>query len=211
VIIKPVKKKEAAAKEVAAPAKKKAVAAAEEQDLGAEPVVLVPPAQPIAPPSQTETDIASNVPISQQGGTEAAPAKKKKTIFDLFRGSDEATAPAEETQVAAVQPKTTTAAKPAPAPQEAPSPQQASTGGSGFVVQLASFRSQAEAQSEYGRLSSLYPTVVGGLPQRVAQSKVGGSTRYQLGLGPIKSRSEATRVCSALFQAGERDCIVRSQ
>jgi hypothetical protein len=219
VVIKPVKKKEAT-KQVAAAAKKKAAAAPEEQDLGAEPVVLVPPAEPIAPPSQSADQIASSEPISQQGGAAPAPAKKKKTILDLFRGSDEASAGApaqaapstDETQVASLPaPKKTTAAKPAPAPEPEATPQQASTGGSGYVVQLASFRSQAEAQSEYGRLSSLYPTVVGGLPQRVAQSKVGGSTRYQLGLGPLKSRSEATRVCSALFQAGERDCIVRSQ
>ena len=79
------------------------------------------------------------------------------------------------------------------------------------MVQLSSFSSQSEAQTEYGRLSSLYPTVVGGLPQRVAEAKAGGSTRYQLGLGPVKTRADATRVCSALFQAGERDCIVRSQ
>ena len=65
--------------------------------------------------------------------------------------------------------------------------------GSGFVVQLASFRSDAEARKEYGRLSSLYPSVVGGLQQQIRQTSVGGSTRYQLGLGPLPSRSDATR------------------
>jgi hypothetical protein len=205
---KPAKKK-AAAKP---PQKKKAPEPEEVATGTAEPVVLVPPAQTGSPTQGGE--LASGEPISQQGAVAEAP-KKKKTLFDLFNGgsnsgAETAEAPAaapDTTQVAAAQPKAET-----PSPQEdAAAPAAASSGGSGYVVQLSSFRSQAEAQSEYGRLSSLYPTVVGNVPQRIAQSKIGGSTRYQLGLGPLKTRADATRICGALFQAGERDCIVRGQ
>jgi cell division septation protein DedD len=153
---------------------------------------------------------------------EAAPPaeKKPRSIMDLFRnatGNDEEAAPA-ETQLAAVEQE-----KPArPArrqqqqqqQQEQPQPEtqaQQPVTGSGFVVQLASFRSESEARKEYGRLSNLYPDVVGGLQQQIRQTSVGGSTRYQLGLGPLPSRSDATRVCSALITAGESDCIVRGR
>ena len=204
---KPVKKKE-----TAKAAKKKTVAEPKAEDLGTEPVVLVPPSQPV-PPSQG-SEVAAGEPVSQQGAA-PEPVKKKKTLLDLFSTSSENTetpaqvAAPEQTQTASLPPKTTAA--PAPEPEPAPAPAAKPASGTGYVVQLSSFSSQSEAQTEYGRLSSLYPTVVGGLPQRVAEAKVGGSTRFQLGLGPVKTRADATRVCSALFQAGERDCIVRSQ
>jgi cell division protein FtsN len=201
--VKPVKKKE-----TAKAVKKKTAPPPEPDDLGAEPVVLVPPSQPV-PPSQGSQTAA--IDQAQQQGAAAEPVKKKKTLLDLFSNSDDnagaAPSPAtqpEQTQTASLQPA------PAPAPESAPAPA-ASPAGGGYVVQLSSFGSRAEAETEYGRLSSLYPTVVGGLRQRVAEAKAGGGTRYQLGLGPVKTRADATRVCSALFQAGERDCIVRSQ
>jgi hypothetical protein len=207
----PVKKKDTSTKQASSSAKKKVAAAQEasgEQTGAIEPVILVPPSQPAAPSQGSET--AS----TQQDGSEAAPVKKKKTLFDLFRGSDTAenaaaqpAAPAENTQVASLP----DAKKPEAPAESAAAPETTTAAVGGYVVQLASFPSEAEAKTEYGRLSSLYPTVVGGVPSRINQATVGGSSRYQLGLGPLASRSEATRVCSALFSAGERDCIVRSQ
>ena len=129
--------------------------------------------------------------------------------MDLFRasggaaGSDDSAVPA-ETQVASVEP---------PAPSLPPSKQADAppATGSGFVIQLASFRSEADARKEYRRLSSAYPSVIGGLQEQIRQTSVGGSTRYQLGLGPLPSRSQATKVCSQLITAGESDCIVRGR
>jgi hypothetical protein len=197
---------EAAAKKKAAAEKKRA----EELDnLGSQPVVLVPPSQ--SAPAQPE--IVENAPVGAV--VEAAPAPtKKKTIFDLFGGiggiggGEGATpsAPQAETQVAAVQQETTQAT--APSSRQATQPQQASTGG-GYVAQLASFRSDAEARQEYLRLKGAYPAIVGGLSQQIRPANVGGSTRYQLALGPMGSRAEASGVCSALISAGESDCIVR--
>jgi len=191
------------------PVKKKA--AQEEtamENLGAEPVVLVPPAKIAVEDTQTASSAPLAVPPAEQP---AAPAeKRKRSILDLFKGGEgtqqeqAAAQPAQASQqVAAVEQP-----EPAPAPaRKQPAQTQAATG-SGFVIQLASFRSEAEARQEYQRLSGLYP-VVGGLPQQIRQTSVGGSTRYQLGLGPMPSRSEATRVCSQLITAGESDCIVR--
>ena len=79
------------------------------------------------------------------------------------------------------------------------------------MVQLSSFRTQAEAQAEYGVLSGKYPAIIGSMAANIKQSTVGGSTRYQLGLGPTATREQAAKVCSSLLAAGERDCLVRKQ
>lgn len=191
---------EAAAKKKAAAAKKKAV---DYDNLGSQPVVLVPPSKK----ATAQPEIVSNAPSGEV--VEAAPAPtKKKTIFDLFGGTggSTASAPQAQTQVAAAPQKTKQAT--APAAKQAAVPQQASTGG-GYVAQVASFRSDAEARAEYQRLKSSYPAIVGGLASQIRQTSVGGSTRYQLALGPMGSRSAASGVCSSLISAGESDCIVR--
>ncbi len=199
----PVKKKAAAA------AKKKKPAATEDTaEASAEPVVLVPPSQSaeILPPSQD----GSSGQVTSEQVVEAPAKKKKKTLMDLINGGEETTS---ETPAAAV-----TAAdqgqgqEVASLPEPTPEATQAATsGGSGYVVQLASFRSEAEAQAEYSRLASQHSGIVGNLPSRVSQAKVSGSTRYRLGLGPLASREEASKVCSSLVAAGERDCLVRRQ
>jgi hypothetical protein len=187
------------------PPKKKVAAVRKKepaQNLGAEPVVLVPPAQPVAQQVQTDTQSAAAV-------AEAAPPveKRPRSIMDLFRASgsnkEAAAAPQTGTRFASAEPA------PAPSRQQAEAPA-SPVAGSGFVVQLSSFRSEADARQEYSRLAGLYP-VVSGLQQQIRQTSVGGSTRYQLGLGPLASRSEATRVCSTLITGGESDCIVRGR
>ena len=194
---------EAAAKKKAAAAKKKAV---DYDNLGSEPVVLVAPSQS----ATAQPEIVQNAPAGEVAAEVPAPSKKK-TIFDLFGGNSgagggTAAAPQAETQVAAAPQQTRQAT--APAAKQAAVPQQASTGG-GYIAQLASFRSDAEARQEYLRLKGAYPNVVGNLAQQIRPANVGGSTRYQLALGPMGSRAEASSVCSALISAGESDCIVR--
>ena len=173
-----------------------------EENLGAVPVVLVPPSKEFSPGTET----ASSEPVALPEVAAPQAEKKPRSIMDLFRGSgsDEAPAAQPKTRVAAVEPP-----QPSAPAQSAPATQPAA--GSGFVVQLSSFRSAADARKEYARLSSLYPSVVGSLPEQIRETSVGGSTRYQLGLGPVRSRSDATRVCSALITAGESDCIVRGR
>jgi hypothetical protein len=206
--------------EPAPPPKKKPAATAKKpkppqdnmENLGSEPVVLVPPAQPVSDDTQT----ASNTPVAPAVEAEPPAEKRPRSIMDLFRGAGGNDDPPPATELAAVEQEKP--ARPArrqqQTQQEQPQPEtqaQQPVTGSGFVVQLASFRSEAEARKEYNRLSNLYPQVVGGLQQQIRQTSVGGSTRYQLGLGPLPSRSDATRVCSQLITAGESDCIVRGR
>ncbi len=100
--------------------------------------------------------------------------------------------------------------QPAPIQQQA-APTQVASAGSGYFVQLASFKSQAEASAEFGRLKAKHAGIIGTLPSAINPATVGGSTRYRLAVGPLASRDEATKICSSLVAAGERDCLVRKQ
>jgi hypothetical protein len=85
-------------------------------------------------------------------------------------------------------------------------------GGTGYVVQLASFRSEAEAAGEFHRLQSRHPQLVGTLQQRIQRADLGASgTFYRLGVGPLGSKDLASRLCNSLIAAGEKDCLVRRQ
>lgn len=118
--------------------------------------------------------------------------------------------------------------QPAPQPQQAfqqPAPQQqqqvavatpqepAVQGeASGYVVQLASFRSEAEAQGEFQRLAQRHPGLVGNMRSRVVRSDLGAAgTFYRLGVGPMPTKEAASQLCSSLIAAGEKDCLVRRQ
>ena len=97
---------------------------------------------------------------------------------------------------------------PAPEPQQ-PAKQAKPSGGGGFVAQLASFRSEAEAMAEYDRLRAKHGGVLNGLSPRVVKATVAGASRYRLAVGPMASRDAASKVCNSLIAAGERDCLVR--
>lgn len=189
------------------PAAKKTKAVAEDNvDLGAAPVVLVPPADPAEGGQIASAPIVVDQPVA----TQPAPVvKKKKTLLGLFKGTND-DVPA--TQAAPAAPEQQVASIPEAAPvQQQAAPQQVASGGSGYFVQLASFKSQAEASAEFGRLKAKHSGIIGTLPSAINPATVGGSTRFRLAVGPVASRDQATRICSSLVAAGERDCLVRKQ
>ena len=164
---------------------------------------------------------SSNGTGNAQAPAATAP-KKKRTIADLFRNDSNADdnspaasqpVPAAPQQQAAAKPKQVIAApQPAPAPAPAPAPQQqAAAGAGGYVVQLASFANQGDANQEYGRLKAKHGPALSGLSPIVSQATVGGSMRYRLAVGVMQSREQASAVCAKLFAGGERDCLVRRQ
>jgi curved DNA-binding protein CbpA/cell division protein FtsN len=96
-----------------------------------------------------------------------------------------------------------------PPPLPIPGSDQQGSANQMHVVQLASFHNYTGAETEYSRLAKDYPSIVGQLKSQIRQTTVAGSTRYQLGLGPLPTRGDTARVCDALTAAGESDCIVR--
>lgn len=82
--------------------------------------------------------------------------------------------------------------------------------GSGYVVQLAAYRSEQEALGQFQQLRSRHSNIIGNLPPAVQQTNLGASgTFYRLGMGPMSSKQAATELCNKLIAAGERDCLVR--
>ncbi|MCA0434428.1 MAG: SPOR domain-containing protein [Proteobacteria bacterium] len=191
-------------------------------ELGAEPVVLVPPAGGQSLAEETENSAFGSG--SAGGGlyagdgivtpeasppaqaTPPATQKKRKTLADLFRGEQQSDATSSSSFDNAV-------TEPAPAkkqvqaePQPVVQQQVASAGG--FAVQLASFRTRDEASTEFRRLQAKHG-VLGRLSPIISEAVVGGSTRYRLAAGTMPSREQASAVCAQLFAGGERDCLVR--
>lgn len=212
------------------------VAAAEDgrQGGGVEPLVLVPPAQ--AANNQAQVAEPDAIP---QNGENAATEQKSKSFFNFgSSGKRKLTGKAAETvaargtstsgnwanapdpnkvsadgsgsepqQIASISPQPE--AQPLPAPEPRQPAEEAKPSGSGYVAQLASFRSEAEALAEYDRLRAKHGNVLGGLSPRVVKATVAGAPRYRLGVGPMASRAAASKVCNSLIAAGERDCLVR--
>lgn len=181
-----------------------------ENSLGAAPVVLVPPSESVA----ADQNAAAPPVVDQPITTPPAPVvKKKKTLIGLLRGTnDEEPVAAQAPASTPVVPEQQIEAFPETAPvQQQTAPTQVASTGSGYFVQLASFKSEAEASAEFGRLKSKHSGILGNLPSAINPATLSGSTRYRLALGPLASRDEATKICSSLIAAGERDCLVRKQ
>ncbi len=191
----PVKKK-------AAPTKKKQPASEE----ATAPVVIVPPGEVIAPSQETAE---SGTSLAAETVQKQPPARRKRTLFDLFSGNKSDATPSQDTIVEQPAPQANRLAS-LPVETVKPAPEKQAVA-SGYVVQLASFRSQDEAQTEYARLRAKYPSVIGSLPSSISQATVAGSTRHRLGLGPLATRDQASQICSSLIAGGERDCLVRKQ
>jgi cell division septation protein DedD len=78
----------------------------------------------------------------------------------------------------------------------------------GFVVQIASERSQHGAQAAFRRLQTRYPSQLRGNQPIIRRADLGAGTYYRALIGPFASRDMASRVCKALKAAGG-DCIVQ--
>ena len=212
------------------PATVKKLASANEKttkSLGARPVILVPPSR-IATQTKIASKSAASAPVISSndglygdtavGGTQVADTaidqsgaapKKRRSLIDLFKtnsatNTDSAvasTAPAVQVAQAPTIPK--------PAPKLVSAAPSAGTGA--FVAQLASFKTKAEASSEYSRMVAKHGALIQRYAPIIEQAQVAGSTRYRLNIGPMASNDVATSFCSSLFAAGERDCLVHRQ
>ena len=112
---------------------------------------------------------------------------------------------------APVAPPTQIASVPKPR-QQAPISQPKASTGSGYVLQMSSFRNRDAASSEYRRLISQHSSVLRGLSPEIQEADLGASGKfYKLRLGSVADRTQASRLCNALIAAGEKDCLVRSR
>ena len=188
-----VAEKAAVVKPKSDPMKKLVLGNATPKNLGAKPVVLVPPANPAL-------SGGASTAISSTSVAAAPSASATGTGGGLYGDTPVVTAsPVSPLKVASAKPLATPSA-----PSLAPA-----TGA--YVVQLASFNSKAEAQAEYARLGAKHGAIITRYAPIIDAGTIAGSTRYRLNLGPMASNDAASSVCSALISAGERDSKVGRQ
>lgn len=208
-------------------------------DGAVEPLVLVPPAQqpvvtteaptaqPEPAPQATESAASEQKSKSFFNSLGSGPTGKRKLTGKAAESAQArggatgnwANAPdpnAVEADSSGAAPQQIAAITPAPEPQPipAPEPQQPvqkakPSSGSSYTAQLASFRSEAEAQAEFDRLRAKHGGVLNGFSPRIVKATVAGTSRYRLSVGPLASKAQASKLCDSLISGGERDCLVR--
>ncbi|MDB5573984.1 MAG: Sporulation related, partial [Tardiphaga sp.] len=89
-------------------------------------------------------------------------------------------------------------------------PTQSPPGASGgYVVQVASQRSEADAQASFKALQSKYPSVLGSRSAQIKRADLGDKgTYYRAVVGPFNSSEDASAVCGNLKTAGGQ-CVVQ--
>ncbi|MGY0794158.1 SPOR domain-containing protein, partial [Azospirillum argentinense] len=96
----------------------------------------------------------------------------------------------------------------APALQPAPAPAKASGGGN-WRVQLAAVRSEAEASTEWKRLTSRYGAALGGLSMQVAKADLGEKGIFYRIQGVGLDEERAKSVCAQLKSQNVGCVVVR--
>jgi cell division protein FtsN len=88
-------------------------------------------------------------------------------------------------------------------------PTAANTAGSGYVVQVSSQRSEADAQASLRSLQEKFPTYFGGRTAIVRRADLGAKgIYYRVVMGPFTAAGEADQFCSG-FKAAGGQCIVQ--
>jgi hypothetical protein len=83
-------------------------------------------------------------------------------------------------------------------------------GGGGYLVQVSSQRSEADAQAAYRSLRSRYSNVLGDHSHVIRRADLGSKgVYYRAMVGPFASRDQAIQVCGNLKAAGG-DCVVQA-
>lgn len=96
------------------------------------------------------------------------------------------------------------AAKAQPAPQVAQVPKD-----SGYVLQLASLRSEKDALSEWGRIQRQNSNLLSQMKPIVEKAEIDGvGTRFRLQTGPFPTKATAQDLCAQL-KAAKQDCLVK--
>ena len=85
----------------------------------------------------------------------------------------------------------------------------ASAAADGYVVQLSSQRSEADAQASFRSLQQKFPSQLGGRTAIVRRADLGAKGIYYRAMtGPFASAGDADQFCSSLKAAGGQ-CIIQ--
>jgi hypothetical protein len=158
----------------------------------AAPVRVIPTSKPAAasPPPRA----AANAPRAEEPAAPARPAASANTPLSLNPNATPSAAPA---RPAASAPVARTAAVAPP-----------SSGGGGYMVQISSQRSEAEAQSAFASLQGKYPGQLGGKQSEIRKVELGEKGTYYRAMVPAGDSAAAAQLCNGIKAAGG-SCLVQ--
>jgi len=160
---------------------------------GAPKPIAAPPAQVAAPRAQAP---AAPPPAAAPRTPPTQANASANTPLSLTPQGGAAAAPEPPARVAAVNP---VSAAPAPA-----------ASGGGFVVQISSQKSEADAQASFKSLQSKFPSVLGSRAPLIKRADLGEKgVFYRAMVGPFGTRDEAAQFCTNLRTAGGQ-CVIQS-
>jgi hypothetical protein len=147
--------------------------------------------------------VAAQAPASIEQLADTAPAAAVRAPVPTTRPS---TQPANVVASVSDQGNVRTAAPAAAAPA-AQNTQVASLGEGGYVIQIASLPSQADAQKSYQSLSNKFGSVIGGRGVDIKAAEVAGKGTFYRVRIPAGSKEQAVALCEKYRSAGG-SCLV---
>ena len=161
------------------------------------------------------SDVSGKPVTSQPAAAQAAaaarsnavPAAPKAATASAARNSGPISLEPQPSEPAAAPPaRARTAAAPPPSTRSAPEATENAAGG--FVVQLSSQKSEAEAQSSFRSLQAKFPNELGDLQPIIRRADLGSKgVFYRTLVGPFASAQEASQFC-ATYKAAGGQCVV---
>jgi len=161
------------------------------------------------------SDISGKPVTSQPAAAQAAaaarsnvvPAAPKAATASAARNSGPISLEPQPSEPAAAPPaRARTAAAPPPSTRSAPEATENTAGG--FVVQLSSQKSEAEAQSSFRSLQAKFPNELGDLQPIIRRADLGSKgVFYRTLVGPFATAQEASQFC-ATYKAAGGQCVV---
>jgi hypothetical protein len=152
-------------------------------------------------PVTSQAAPAAQAPLAQPP---AASAPRQQAAAPARSSGPISLDPQSEAPAAAT--RTRTAAAPQVAARAAPDATE--TAGEGFMVQLSSQKSEAEAQSSFRSLQAKFPNELSGLQPIIRRADLGSKgVFYRTMVGPFASAHEAGQFC-ANYKAAGGQCVV---
>jgi cell division septation protein DedD len=146
----------------------------------------------------------SGKPVPSQGASAAQAPAPTAAKAAPARSSGPISLDPQSDAAAATRTRTATAP---PVPARA-APDATESAGEGFMVQLSSQKSEAEAQSSFRSLQAKFPKELGGTQPVIRRADLGSKgVFYRTMIGPFASAHEAGQFCASYKAAGGQ-CVV---
>ena len=167
-----------------------------------EPLPTFTPGPEVPEPRPTAQTMPAN-PAPQPVAAAPQPVVQAQAVKAQPAAAAPQTKPAAAPKPAASQPLATLA-RPMPKPAAKP----AVAGGSGALVQIGAYSSNALASKGWSDVARAYPGPMSGKTKQVVPVERDGSTLYRTSIGGFASRAEASAFCDQLKASG-KSCIVK--